>query len=141
MKPYACRPAVRTGYRPYVAPTFVSPYFRTEVKSNDLKTTRPGTNILRTENAYQIELAVPGVPKDQIQIQVIEDQLAISATNPNQGTEQKFVRQEFDFTNFRRVFNLHKNADASNLKASFANGILTIVVPDKEPETWKIEIQ
>ena len=141
MKPYACRPVVRTGYRPYVAPNFVSPYFRTAVKSSDLKSTRPGTNILRTENSYQIELAVPGVQKDQIQIQVNEDQLIISTTNSNQATEQKFVRQEFDFTNFKRVFTLHKNADASNLKASFANGILTIVVPDKEPETRKIEIQ
>ena len=44
------------------------------------------------------------------------------------------------FINRDGTFNLHKNADTAQLKASFDQGILTITIPDREPETRKIEI-
>ena len=93
------------------------------------------------DNGYQLQLAIPGIPKNNIQIQVVEDQLVVSSTNPSQQKEGRFVRREFDYSTFKRSFTLHKNADTENLKASFDNGLLTIVIPDKEPETRKIEIQ
>ena len=142
MKPYAARPIIRTRFQTPVSPMMAHPfsYQWPVIKTRDLKATNPSTNIVRMDNGYQLQLAVPGVPKNQIQIQVVEDQLVVSATNPNQETEMRFLRQEFDFSGFKRSFTLHKNADTENLKANFENGILTITIPDKEPETRKIEI-
>lgn len=141
MKTYA-RPVIRTRFQTPVSTFMTHPFSfqRPVMAARELKATQPSTNVVRMDNAYQLQLAVPGVPKDRINIEIVEDQLVISATNPNQETEKHFVRQEFDFSDFKRSFTLHKNADTGNMKASFENGILTIMIPDKEPETKKIEI-
>ena len=140
MKPYIARPVMRTRFQPAVS-LMTQPVWPVMNPSRDLMASNPSTNILRLENGYQIQLAVPGVPKNQIQLQVLEGKLVISTKNENKENTQRFVRKEFDFSNFSRTFTLHKNADLENLKASFENGILTITIPDKEPETRKIEIQ
>ena len=141
MKPYAFNPTLRSRFQPASA-CVIRPYNyeRPTLKVTDQKSTTPSANIIRLENGYEIRLAVPGVPKNQIKIEVVENQLIVSATNPNQREQPKFVRHEFDFNGFKRTFNLHKNADTAQLKASFDQGILTITIPDREPETRKIEI-
>ena len=142
MKPYACRPVVRTRFKPQSS-VMTNPFIHQwpVINSRELKATRPATNIVRLENGYQIEMAVPGLTKDQIKIQIVEDQLVVAANNTKEETETRFVRQEFDYSDFKRSFNLQKNADTENLKASFDQGILTIVIPNREPDLKKIEIQ
>ncbi len=140
MKTYACRPDQRTRFQTRMTPQGIHPFAQMPV-SREMKSTRPAANIIRLENGYHIQLAIPGVPKDQIKIDMIEGQLAVSTTNPNQETKTSFVRHEFDYTTAKRIFKLHRNANIENLVASFDQGILTIVIPDKEPETRKIEIQ
>lgn len=140
MKPYISRPVMRTRFQPAVS-LMTQPVWPTMSPTRDLLATNPSTNILRLENGYQIQLAVPGVPKNQIQLQVLEGKLVISTKNENKEMNTQFVRKEFDYSNFSRTFTLHKNADLENLKATFENGILTITIQDKEPEMRKIEIQ
>ena len=141
MKPYTARPMMRTRFQTPVS--FVAHPFTYQwpEMNNRQMATNPATNIVRLENGFQIQVAVPGVPKNQIQLQVMEDQLIISTTHQNGESEKRFIRKEFDYTKFKRSFTLPKNADTDNLKASFENGILTITIPDKTPETKKIEIQ
>ena|SRR5687767_12033341 len=144
MKPYVARPVIRTRFQAPVSPFLTQPFGfeRPVFKTREMMVNSPSTNILRLENGYQIQLAVPGVPKNQIQISVADGQLTVSATNPNQEKQQnQFLRREFDLSSFNRTFTLHKNADTENLKATFDQGILNIVIPDKEPEVRKIEIQ
>lgn len=141
MKPYAFSPVMRTRFQP-ATPFVIRPYNyqRPFTKDFEQKVTTPSANILRMENGYEIRMAVPGVPKHLIKIEVVENQLVVSANQPSQDEQLKFVRHEFDFNGFKRTFNLHKNADTAQLKASFDQGILTITIPDREPETRKIEI-
>ena len=141
MKPYAARPLMRTRFQSPVS--FVTQPFTYQwpVTNTRQMATNPATNIVRMEDGFQIQVAVPGVPKNQIQLKVMEDQLIISTTHQNGEGEKRFIRKEFDFTNFKRSFTLPNTADTDNLKASFENGILTITIPDKTPETKKIEIQ
>ena len=142
MKPYLASPLLRTRFQPMSSlMTHPLSYQMPVMKTREMLETNPSTNVVRMDKGYQLQLAVPGVPKNNIQIQVIEGQLVVSATNPNQEKEGRFVRREFDYSTFKRSFTLHKNADTENLKASFENGLLTIVIPDREPETRKIEIQ
>ncbi|MGB4848592.1 MAG: Hsp20/alpha crystallin family protein [Saprospiraceae bacterium] len=140
MKPYACYPGARARFQPMHS-IVRSPY-DSNVPFTAGKETRPSANIVRNEGSYEIQLAVPGFAKDQIKIEVIEDQLIITATNPNQeDPKTKFIRQEFEAVSFKRVFRLHRNANSSALNASFDQGILIVTIPDKEPETIKIDIQ
>ncbi len=140
MKPYACYPGARARFQPMQS-NVRTPY-NPFIPFTSGKETRPAANIVRNEGSYEIQLAVPGFAKDQIKIEVNEDQLIITATNPNQEEQKtKFIRQEFEALSFKRVFRLHRNANSSALKASFDQGVLTVTIPDKEPETIKIDIQ
>jgi len=144
MKPYACYPGIRTRFQP-MRSTFVTPPYSPNVSfvsAKEIKATRPAANIVRKEGSHEIQLAVPGLSKDKIRIEVIEDQLVVTATNDNLEFQQpKLIRQEFDYLEFKRNFRLPRNANTAALKASFDQGILTIVIPDKEPESIKIDIQ
>ena len=139
MKTYACYPKARTRFH---APAFgfFNPYFSPVMREEE-RITRPSANIIREENGYKIQLAVPGLTKDQIKIELNDDQLIITGPEVNKETQLKYVRKEFDSNGFKRVFRLAKNSNAAGLTASFENGILTIVVPDASPETVKINIQ
>jgi HSP20 family protein len=143
MKSYACYPKTRAVYaRPFAG--FANPYFPhyTNGVSKQFSTAdRPSANIVREENAYKIELAVPGLSKEQIKIELNDDQLIITGPNAEEETAQKFIRKEFDYAGFKRTFKLHKNADVSSMTATFEQGILTITVPDRTPVSTKINIQ
>jgi len=144
MKTYACYPGVRSRFQP-MGSAYVrhNPYYSSFNAATE-KANFPASNIVRKEGAYEIQLAVPGLSKDKIRIEVIEDQLVISAVAPTpDATTEKinFTRQEFDYSGIKRTFRLQKNANTSALTASFNEGILTIVIPDREPESKKIEIQ
>ncbi|MEP6646035.1 MAG: Hsp20/alpha crystallin family protein [Saprospiraceae bacterium] len=139
MRPYACYPGSRTRFAPMNS-NLQTPGVR-NVPFEPGKEARPSANIIRKDGLYEIQLAVPGFSKEQIRLEVKEDQLVVSATNESQQTQKPtFLRQEFDYTSFKRIFRLHKNANAAALKASFDQGILTISIPDREPETIQINI-
>ena len=138
MKSYACYPGSR--FQPSVG-RFVAPrhfHFNTPVQANPVKA--PYANIVREEAAYVIQLAVPGLGKEDIKIEVNNNELVVSAVEVKNDNNPNFVRREFDYTGFKRTFRLHRNANTEALSASFNQGILTIVVPDREPETRKIEV-
>ena len=143
MKTYACYPGSRARIQPmrsaFIAPSVYNVPF---TAFKEFKVTNPAANIIRKEGAHEIQLAVPGFSKDKIRIEVIEDQLVVSATVENQDSAKpNFIRQDFNYAGFRRTFRLHRNANTAELKASFDQGILTIVIPDKKPESVKINIQ
>ncbi len=141
MKPYACYPPVRNRFNSPFLGYATNPYRTEPATPSEVRTTHPAANILKSEIGFEIQLAIPGIPKENVKVEVIEDQLIISTTNPNQESKTQFVRYEFDFTNFKRSFRLPKNIDTANLNATFDQGILNIDLPLKKMETRNIEIQ
>lgn len=139
MKSYACYPGAR--FQPTLA-RFVTPRHQPFISpfQNGPTAATPTANILREDAAYVIQLAVPGLSKEDIKIEIHNDELVITAMEVKKEGQPNFVRREFDYNGFKRTFRLHKNANTEALSASFHQGILTIVVPDREPETRKIEI-
>jgi HSP20 family protein len=143
MNPYVCYPNSGTMTRRPVT-RFVNPYFPQFTKenvSNDRTANRPAANIIRNEGGYLIQLAVPGMSKDQIKIEIENDQLIISGPQKNDAETTKFIRREFNLTGFKRTFKLHTNANSGAMTASFNQGVLSIEIPDASPETIKINIQ
>jgi len=147
MKSYTCYPGSRARFYP-MRSAFIHPSFGFDVPFEGAKESsisRPAANISRKEGAYEIQIAVPGMTKDKIKIEVIDEKLIVTAVNPENAETAsgnfKSIRQEFNYDGFKRIFKLHKNANSTALRASFNQGILTIVIPDKEAETIKIDIQ
>jgi len=96
--------------------------------------TTPKVNIIEKDDAFLLELAIPGVPKNLVTIDVKEDQLIIEL--PKQETEEpekiNYLRKEYGYTEFKKVFNLTDDINQSAIDASLENGILTITLEKKE---------
>ena len=143
MKPYPCYPASRTRFAPTNS-RFVNrglPQVSHSGFKNQLVRSVPSANILRKEGGFDIQMAIPGLSKDQVKIEFHENQLTISGIPKDQENKPKMVRKEFNYEGFKRSFRLHKNANTNAISASFDQGLLTIHVPDMEKKTTKINIQ
>ena len=92
----------------------------------------PLVNIFEDNDEFTIEMAVPGVNKNDIHIDIEEQTLKISMNNKKEGNNKEFSRREFNYTSFRRLFNLPDSVKTENINASYLDGVLNIVVPKKE---------
>jgi|SRR6185437_2585582 len=95
----------------------------------------PAVNIKDTKDAFKVEVAAPGLKKEDFKIDLENNVLTISAEkeeNKEEG-EEKFRRQEFSYTSFVRSFQLSENeVDAEKISAKYENGVLQIEIPKKE---------
>jgi Molecular chaperone (small heat shock protein) len=109
-----------------------------EIFDEKFVTKRPAANVLAKGDSFQLELAVPGLRKEDIDLKVEKDVLIISAIKKeDKSTEEnkeevKYRRQEFDYTSFKRTFHLNETIDTTKISAAYENGILVITLPKKE---------
>ncbi len=94
----------------------------------------PAANIKETEKSYHIELAAPGMEKDDFKIEIQEDLLSIRSEQKDEKkeTNERFTKREFNYTSFVRSFRLPEEVDIENIAATYTNGILKLEVPKKE---------
>ena len=102
-------------------------------KRNHFTKNRPAANVIESNDNFKIEVAAPGLTKKDININVEKDILTISAEREiNQKEGEKYSRKEFSYDNFKRTYQLPETVDATNIKATFKNGILEITLAKKE---------
>ncbi len=90
----------------------------------------PAANILEGEADFTIELAVPGMQKDDFAIKLEEKMLTISAESDHELPEnQKVVKREFAFGHFSKSFVLPDTIDIEKIDATYEAGILRITLP------------
>ncbi len=96
----------------------------------------PAVNIKEEKNKFVLELAAPGMKKDDFKINLDNYQLTISVETRNEKKEKEdnYTRREFVYNNFSRSFTLPKTIDIDEIKADYRNGILDIVLPKKDEE-------
>ncbi|MGI4729411.1 MAG: Hsp20/alpha crystallin family protein [Janthinobacterium lividum] len=93
----------------------------------------PAINIAETDGDFQIELAAPGLKKEDFKINVEKNVLSISAEKKNENTEgKKFSKREFSYASFTRSFNLPETIDAQKIDATYTDGVLKLIIAKKE---------
>ncbi len=94
----------------------------------------PGVNILETEADYKIELAAPGLTKEDFQINLKKDTLSVWAEKKTTEIEagKDYTRKEFDYYSFARSFVLPESVDGDKITAEYTNGILNITIGKKD---------
>ncbi|MNL35922.1 Spore protein SP21 [compost metagenome] len=94
----------------------------------------PGVNILETEADYKIELAAPGLTKEDFQINLKKDTLSVWAEKKTTEVEagKDYTRKEFDYYSFARSFVLPESVDGDKITAEYTNGILNITIGKKD---------
>lgn len=107
-------------------------------ENNNFSTTRttlPSVNIKETADNYEVEVAAPGMRKEDFKITLDDGQLIISSVKENEVNTQKenFTRREFSYQSFQRSFVLPKNVvDEEKISARYENGLLLLSIPKLE---------
>lgn len=106
----------------------------------------PAVNILENDEAYIMELNVPGRNKEDFQISLENGLLTVSfeKKEENKADGPKVIRREFSYQSFKRSFNLDEKIDTDNIQAKYENGILVLTLPKKEeakPMKKEINVQ
>ncbi|RBQ11833.1 Hsp20/alpha crystallin family protein [Pedobacter miscanthi] len=94
----------------------------------------PAVNISESSEEYQIELAAPGLKKEDFKVSVEGETLTVSTEqrSENSVAEKNYNRREFSYSSFTRVFTLPESADVDRILASYCDGVLKLTLPKKE---------
>ncbi len=114
--------------------------------------TAPAINVVETDTDYKVEVAAPGMNKDDFKICLDENgDLAISMEKQakSQSDDEKthrYLRREFTYTKFKQTLSLPDNVEKDRIAASVVDGILTITLPkmteeEKQKASRFIEVQ
>ncbi|CAM2864537.1 Hsp20/alpha crystallin family protein [Chryseobacterium flavum] len=103
-------------------------------------TTVPSVNIRENADAYEVEVAAPGMEKNDFEIKLDGNLLTISSSKEdNHETEEgNYTRREFSYQSFQRSFELPRDVvDQENIQAKYENGLLLLTIPKKETAKQK----
>ena len=109
-------------------------WFNDSVFGGQRTITSPALNILEKENGFRVELAAPGMVKEDIKVDINkENQLVISAEKKTEQEEKqhRYLRKEFAYAQFVKMLTLPDDVDREAICASYENGILSVEIPRK----------
>lgn len=137
--------------RPVIAPFFndsdfdqlMAGFFRPISSSNELSDWRPAADVRETDEAFVVEAELPGMKRDDVSVTFEDGTLTLSGERKyeEETNGSNLRRVERSYGSFSRSFRLPREIDAESVKASFADGVLTITVPKTEtakPRTIEI---
>jgi HSP20 family protein len=113
--------------------------FKTDFNNVERKGSVP-VNVKETEKSYLLEVIAPGFEKTDFKLNLDQNLLTISAEKKNDAgkdsvgsaTQHKEIRNEYSYRSFKRSFTIDEKIDATNIDASYVNGVLTLNLPKKE---------
>ncbi|HAI41333.1 MULTISPECIES: Hsp20/alpha crystallin family protein [unclassified Maribacter] len=131
---------------PNIVENFFGKKIDDEVKDVEAVATVPSVNIEDKKKAFEVSLALPGVDKKDVNIEIVDDKLVISSEKQYEKEESQgnWMRKEFGYASFQRVFQLPENSNPDEIKASMNNGLLKITVgkhKEGNPTKKKIELK
>ena len=106
---------------------------------NEFSTTVPAVNINEGAEEFNIELAVPGIDKKDINIEVDNGLMTVSYENKSENEQNKkeYYKKEFNYHSFSRTFSLPDSVNTDQIKATYKDGILHMSIPKKDEAKQK----
>lgn len=98
-------------------------------------------NIKEREDDFVIEMAIPGVKKEDVNIEIEENKLIVSAETSHEidETKERYSRREFSYGSFTRSFTLPREVDVDKIAASSNDGVLNISIPKPQSKKKKVK--
>ena len=126
-----------------VLPGLIEDFFNRELSDTSPSNWRysdatlPSVNIAETNDSFEIEVAAPGMKRDNFKIELDNNVLTIASHLEEQKEEKdesrNFTRREFSYKSFQRNFSLPENkVDGEKISAKYTDGILYISIPKRE---------
>jgi HSP20 family protein len=121
--------------RPTVFSNMFEPFFRRELGDwfDGAVDTVPDVNISETDGRYHLEMAAPGLKKEDFTISVDGDLITISSEKESETKkeEKDYSRREYNYSSFSRSFSLPDLVDQDKISAQYQDGILRLDLPKK----------
>lgn len=96
----------------------------------------PSVNLKETDNTLQVDLAAPGMKKEDFKVEIDNNMLMISSEKEESKEESRkkdnYLRKEFSYQSFYRSFNLPEYIDENKIEASYKDGILHVEIAKKD---------
>ncbi len=130
-------------------PNFIEKFFGRKItddaKANEEVSTIPSVNIADAQKAFDVDLALPGLDKKDVKIEIKDNYLIISSEKQyqNEDKNKNWIRKEYGYASFQRMFELPESADCDKVQAEMKNGILSIKIakkPGYESKTKMIKV-
>mgnify|MGYP002777938441 FL=1 len=127
-------------YRPSMIENFFNRefdnFFSDRYFGNNVFASTPAVNVVENKDGFRIEVAAPGMKKEDFKINLNNNHLVISAQKQEEAAEdnqeQKYARREFSYSSFQRTFTLPQSVDGEKVEASYTDGILHVNLPKRE---------
>lgn len=114
-------------------------WFESEHRQNRVSS-MPKVNILESDTHYTIQMAAPGLKKEDFKLDFKQGQLSIERELEESSSvkEERYTLKEFTYGSFKRNFTLPKITTKEDIEASYEDGILSITIAKRQPQ--KIEV-
>ncbi len=95
----------------------------------------PAVNIKETEKEFEIDIAAPGMTKEDFAVRIDNDEelvIALEKKNKKEEKDEKgvnYLRREFSYTSYHQSFTLPENINLEEIKAEMVNGVLHVTLP------------
>jgi HSP20 family protein len=128
-------PVVNRNFSDLIEELFTDAWNRNPVREGF----NPAVDIVENDTSYELHVNLPGMKKDEIQIQLEDNRLVISGerkyqieSQSEEGAKPRYHRIESGYGSFKRSFTLSNEIQRDNIEAKFENGILVVVLNKKE---------
>ncbi|WP_223034384.1 Hsp20/alpha crystallin family protein [Hanstruepera marina] len=119
--------------------SWIDNFFDTDLETGLLSNfnhgiTLPAVNIKEDNENYSLELAVPGMTKDDFNLELDNEilSIAVEKQTDNKIENENYTRREFGYSSFKRTFTLPDTVDTEKINAKYENGILYVHIPKRE---------
>lgn len=105
-----------------------------ELENQKLMATQPSVNVIENEDSFIVEVAAPGLKKEDFNLTVEDEMLIISAEKKDESEKKEgsFTKREFNYSSFTRSFQLPEICKSEDIAASYTEGVLTLTIPKVE---------
>lgn len=122
-------------------PSIFSDFFDNELMTR-ANATAPAINVIESEKDYKVEVAAPGMTKEDFNVRIDEDNNLVitmekKVENKEEKREQRYLRREFSYSKFQQTMILPDDVDKEKIVAGVDNGVLTIDLPKISVEEIK----
>ncbi len=106
-------------------------------------TSLPAVNIREDDKAFYLDLAVPGMDKKDLRIEVKDDVLTVSSEHKEERQEEQdgYKRKEFSYNSFCRSFYLPEDVNSEKIGANYKDGILNVEIPKLDEDKKKEKVR
>jgi|SRR5690554_1281785 len=121
-------------------PSFLDEFFGGDIfnspKSTTIGKSLPAINVKENDKNFLLEVAAPGMRKDNFKIELNNNILGIYGEKEEEDVEERkrYTRREFSYSTFKRTFTLPESIDVEKIVANYNDGVLSIEIPKKDEE-------